>query len=124
MIHPKLTILRNLLSRKLAVLVLLAASAAGAFATLGDGKKKASTTPNRNLLSGRTAAGAGFFSLRSGYSYRGNQVINSTTDKKYINLNTVVSLQKGNNTYILPLKKKAILDKVKIDLSNRQFRKN
>ena len=124
MIHPKLTILRNLLSRKLAVLVLLAASAAGAFATLGDGKKKASTTPNRNLLSGRTVAGAGFFSLRSGYSYRGNQVINSTTDKKYINLNTVVSFQKGNNTYILPLKKKAILDKVKIDLSNRQFRKN
>ncbi len=122
--HLKLTILRQLIGRKLAVLVLLAASAAGAFATLGDGKKKASTTPNRSLLSGRTTSGAGLFNLKSGYTYRGSQVINSSTDKKYINLNTVVSLQKGNNTYILPLKKKAILDKVKIDLSNRQFKKN
>ncbi|MGQ0738445.1 MAG: hypothetical protein ACT4OJ_05240 [Bacteroidota bacterium] len=114
----------QLAGRKLAVLVLLAASAAGAFATLGDGRKKASTTPNRSLLSGRTAPGSGFFNLKSGYTYRGSQVINSNTDKKYISLNTVVTVHKGSNTYLLPLKKKAVLDRVKIDLSNRQFKRN
>jgi len=124
MSHSKLTILRQLAGRKLAVLVLLTASAAGAFATLGDGKKKASTTPTRSLLSGRTASGSGFFNLKSGYTYRGSQVIHSNSDKKYISLNTVVTVHKGSTTYLLPLKKKAVLDKVKIDLSNRQFKRN
>jgi len=37
--HPKLTIWR-IVSRKLAVILLLVISAAGAYATLGDGKSK------------------------------------------------------------------------------------
>jgi hypothetical protein len=39
-------------------------------------------------------------------------------------MSTVVSYQKGHTTYVLPLKKKVILENVKIDLGNRQFRKN
>lgn len=120
---PKLTIMKSL-GRKLTVILLVAFSAAGAFATLGDGKKKASTRPNSSLLSGRTASTNGFFSLKSGYTYKGSQVLNSSADKKYFSLNTVVTVQRGNTTYVLPLKKKAILDKVKIDLSNRQFKRN
>jgi hypothetical protein len=121
--HPKLTILRSRLGRKLAVLILLAVSGAGAFATLGDGRKKASSRPNNSFLSGRTGS-SNYFTLRSGYSYKGSQVLNSSADKKYVSLNTFVTIQKGNNTYVLPLKKKAVLDKVKIDLSNRQFKRN
>ena len=121
--HPTLRIVWKVISRKLAVILLLVVSAAGAFATLGDGKSK-SGLPKSSLLSDRTSMKPGSFSLRSGYSYRGNQVINNIVDKKYIQLNTVVTLQKGSTTYIVPLKKKAILINVKIDLSNRQLRRN
>ena len=121
--HPRLTIMR-ILGKKLTALTLIAVSAAAAFATLGDGKKNASTTPKNALLSGRTATAKGFFSLKSGYSYKGSQVLNSSSDKKYISLNTVVTVQRGNTTYILPLKKNAIIDKVKIEFGNRQFKRN
>lgn len=114
----------QLMRRKLAIILIVSASAAGAFATLGDGKKKASSGPNSSILSSRTANASHFFSLRSGYSYKGSQVLNSSADKKYFNLNTVITLQRGNNTYIVPLKKKAVFDKVKIDISNRQLRRN
>ncbi len=122
--HPRLTIMR-ILGRKLTALTLIAVSAAAAFATLGDGKRKnASTTPKNALLSGRTATIKGFFSLKSGYSYKGSEVLNSSSDKKYISLNTVVNVQRGNTTYVLPLKKKVIIDKVKIEFGNRQFKRN
>ena len=120
MTPPKLTILK-LMGRKLSVLLLLAITGAGAFATLGDGNKKSSIAPKK-FLSGRTAVQQGFFNLKSGYAYRGNQVI--TNDNRYINLNTVVTLQKGNTTYILPLKKKVLLNNVKVELGNRQFKRN
>lgn len=117
--HPTLTF-GKILSRKLGVIVLLAISVV-AFASLGDGKPK-STSSKGSLLSGKSSIPAGSFSLRSGYNYRGNQVISNS--KRYINLNTVVSYQKGHTTYILPLKKKVLLENVKIDISNRQLRRN
>jgi len=112
------------LAKKLAVVLLVAVSAAGAFATLGDGKKKAAITPKGSLLSDRTSGSNGFFTLKSGYTYKGNQVLNSSADKKYISLNTVVTVQRGNTTYVVPLKKKAVIDKVKIEIGNRQFKRN
>ena len=108
------------MGRKLTALLLVLVSA-GAFATLGDGRKKASTTPKNKFLSARTAASNGFFSLKSGYNFKGSEVLNSSVDKKSFSLNTVVNVQKGNTTYVLPLKKKVIIDKVKIDIGNRQF---
>ena len=119
--HPKLSIWR-IVSRKLSVILLLVISAA-AYATLGDGKGK-SSIPRSSLLSNRTVLKPGSFSLRSGYTYRGNQVINNNAEKKYIQLNTVLTVQKGSTTYIVPLKKKALLGNVKIDISNRQLRRN
>jgi hypothetical protein len=121
MSHPKLTILR-ILSRKLSVILLLVVSAA-AYATLGDGKSK-SELPKSSLLSNKTSLKPGSFSLKSGYSYRGNQVINNNTEKRFIRLNTVVTIQKGGTSFIVPLKKKAILGKVKIDIGNRQLKRN
>ncbi|MFZ9387102.1 MAG: hypothetical protein ACO25B_04415 [Chitinophagaceae bacterium] len=119
--YPRLTILR-VLGRRLTAFLLVAGSAAAAYATLGDGRKKSSSTPKNALLSARTATSSGFFSLKSGYSYKGSEVLSSSTDKKYFSLNTVVNVQKGNTNYVLPLKKKVIIDKVKIDIGNRQFR--
>lgn len=118
--YPKITLWR-ILSRKLAVIVLLAVSAYGAYATLGDGKTRSNT--HSSLLSNKTTIKPRTFSLRSGYSYRGNQVINTQSERRYINLNTVVTLQKGNTTFIVPLKKQVVFDKVKIEFGNRQFQR-
>lgn len=119
--HPKLTIVWKVIGRKLAVMLLLGVSAAGAFATLGDGKKKSGSS-TAALLSYKANTRPGSFSLRSGYLYRGNEVIN--TEKKYIRLNTTVTMQRGSTTYIVPLKKKVLLSNVKIDLGNRQLKRN
>jgi len=115
-------VILNLIGKKLAVILLLAVSAIASFATLGDGNKK-STLPKKSLLSSKNIK-QGVFSLRSGYTFRGNQVINPQTQNRYISLNTTVTYQKGNTTYIVPLKKKVILNNVKIDLGNRQLRRN
>ena len=124
--HPKLTILWNIAAKKLAVLLLIAGTAVASSAALGDGNKT-TTNPGfpkkSTLLSGRTVS-SGTFSLKSGYTYRGNRVFTASATNQYINLNTVVTLQKGNTTYIVPLKKKVILDKVKLELGNRQFKRN
>lgn len=122
MYHPNPTILRNI-SRKMAVVILLAVSAMASYATLGDGKSKSGNS-RTSLLSGKTLGKPGSFSLRSGYNYRGNQIINTQGQKKYINLNTVVTVQKGKTTFIVPLKKKVVFDKLKIDIGNRQFQRN
>ncbi len=118
--HPGKTIWK-FIGRKLAVILLLAVSAA-AFATLGDGKIK-SDNPKSSLHSNRITK-SGSFSLKSGYTYRGYQVINTQNERKYINLNTAVTFQKGNTSFIIPLKKKVILDNVKIDIANKQSQKN
>lgn len=94
--------------KKLAILLVLAVTAFGAFATLGDGNVKKSKS-NKSLLSVKTSLKPGFFSLQSGYNFRGSQVIN-TDEKKYINLNTLATYQQGRTTYIMPMKKKVALN--------------
>jgi hypothetical protein len=123
--HPKLTILWNIAAKKLAVLLLIAGTAVASSAALGDGNKSSNPDLPKNsaLLSGRTFS-SNTFSLKSGYTYRGNRVFAAPAASQYINLNTVVTLQKGNTTYIVPLKKKVILDKVKIEFGNRQLSRN
>jgi hypothetical protein len=116
------SILLKVLGTKIAVILLIAGSTVAAFATLGDGKIKGDKNkPLRSLLSNKTQANS--FSLHSGYSFRGTQVM-SPSAPRYINLNTVVTYQRGHSTYILPLKKKVLLPNVKIDISNRQLRRN
>lgn len=104
----------------MAIFGLIAVSAVASFATLGDGRIK-KDKPTRSLLTNKTQTNS--FSLRSGYTFRGNEVIN-TQSPRYINLNTTMTYQRGNTTYVLPLKKKVLIDNVKIELGNRQLRRN
>lgn len=90
--------------RKAALLSLLAVSAIGSFATLGDGKLN-KEKPKKSLLSTKSSLIPGTFSLKSGYTFRGNQVI-GTSEEKYVNINTIVTYQQGHTTYVLPVKKK------------------
>ena len=111
--------------RKIAALVLLLSTAVAGFATLGDGKSKRSDiTPRTSLLSARKALKPGTFTLKSGYIFRGNEVINLNQSKQVIRLNTTATVQKGNMTFTVPVKKNVIFDKVKIDIGNRQFQRN
>src|SRR4051794_39518627 len=118
---------RNIFSpiakRRIITLGLLSLLAAGAFATLGDGSsnKKSKAV---NILSDRSIAiKHNGFSLKSGYNYRGSNVINPVRQDVYINLNTVATYQKGNRTYILPIKSKVLLNNVKISAGVPQLNK-
>mgnify|MGYP001266209740 CR=1 FL=1 len=99
-----------MLGKKLTIFALLAVTAVAAFATLGDGKAK-KTNSKKSLLSSKTTLTPGVFSLKSGYNFRGSEIVN-LENNRYININTVITYQKGNSTYIMPLKKKVLLDKV------------
>ncbi len=94
------TIFKRILTRKLATLFLVGLSVA-AFATLGDGKSKGKKS---SLLSSKPTITPGKFSLKSGYQYRGSQIINQQKDKNAFTRNSLVTYQKGNMTYVVPLK--------------------
>lgn len=79
-----------------------------AFATLGETNLRKDKS-KKSILSAKSQSN-GTFSLRSGYTYRGSAVIDTKEEKKYINLNTVITYQQGNTTYTIPLKKKVILN--------------
>ena len=96
-------------SRKFALLLLLGVTDSVAFATLGDGKAKNTNPGKRSLLSSKTTLKPGSFSLKSGYSFRGNQVI-TMQENKYISLNTPVTYQTGHTSYIVPFKKRVVLN--------------
>ena len=107
--------IKRFINRKLATAVLVSASVA-AFATLGDGGKKGKSSV---AATGKTAVSKGI-TLRSTFNYRGNRLFTSN-QPKYITLNTTVTYQKGNSTYIVPLKKKVLLDKIKFAPSKGKF---
>jgi hypothetical protein len=98
------TISSRILRRKLATAVLITASIA-AFATLGDGGKKSTGSVVVYNFSKH-------FTLRSGFNYKSNNLLSAPEARKFIMLNTVITYQKGNATYVMPLKKKVLLDKV------------
>jgi hypothetical protein len=108
------TRIKRLIKRKLATAVLVTAYMA-AFATLGDDGGKKGTKPATPEFSPRS------FSLRTTYNYKSNNLFSTYKPQKFIMLNTVVTYQKGNATYILPLKKKVLLDKVKFNLAPSRF---
>ena len=85
-------------------------SAIGSFAMLGDGKGKKSPAEKGLLTTQNFTFKKGSFSLKSGYNYRGSQIINPDNRSNYINLNTVVTYDKGNSTIIIPLKKKVYIN--------------
>lgn len=107
---------RNLLLRKGVIILLITATALGAFASLGDGKGKAKEKNKSVLSSQKIDTRNRTISLKSGYHYRGSQIFNRQIDDNCIMLNTTITLHKGNTTYILPLKRKVILNKIKFNL--------
>lgn len=108
------------LGKKVAVLTLITATALAAFASLGDGKSKGKKA---SLLNNKSSVTPGKFSLKSGYQYRGSQVINQQKTNEYVTLNSVVTYQKGNLTYILPLQTKVNTQKFKVSVGIPQFNK-
>jgi len=106
-------ILKPLWKQKLVTALCIGVSVA-AFATLGDGgRRNTALKADANFLSLRSAPlDYRHFSLKSGYAFRGNSFLTTESNDKFIMLNTVVTYQKGNATYILPLKKKLLLGKV------------
>lgn len=95
-------------TRKAVLLAILAATGVASFATLGDGKVN-KEKPKASLLAFKKAAKPGQLSLKNNYSFRGNQVINPEK-QQYVNLNTIVTYQQGNMTFVLPMKKKVVLN--------------
>lgn len=92
------------------VILLITGSTVAAFATLGDGKSPVrKNNSGRSLLTNKTRTNQDF-SLRSGYDFRGNHVIDSR-HHQYVNLNTTLTYRKGGINYILPVKRKIVLDK-------------
>ena len=107
-------ILKPVVRRKLVTTLFIGASLA-AFATLGDGGNnvKNATLREKNILALPSApVNYKTFSLKSGYNFRGNSFLNTAPKEKFVMLNTVMTYQKGNTTYILPLKKKLLLNNV------------
>lgn len=105
--------------RKTAIILLIAVSTVAAFATLGDGKFKKSNT---SLLN-KSVVTPGKFSLKSGYQYRGSQIINQNRMDQTITLNSLVTFQKGHMTYIVPVKTKVNTSKLKLSLGIPQLNK-
>jgi hypothetical protein len=97
--------------KRLTVGTALVLCVAGAFASLGDGRTKKVDKPKRSLLTTDiTSSTNGVFTLRTTYSFRGNEVINFNPTKQYIQLNTNVAYRNGNNVLVVPMKKKVLLN--------------
>jgi hypothetical protein len=110
-------IISSIIKKKVTTAVLLTASIA-AFATFGEGGRK---DRGHRLLSHKAPYyTAKSFSLKSNYNYRGSQVLTNCSNR-YIILNTNITYQKGNNTYILPLKRKVLLDKVTFNPTSARY---
>lgn len=110
------TITKRILKRKIGTLLLVTASVA-AFATLGDGGKKGKKD-NSSVLMPYSAKS---FSLRSNYNYKSNNLLTVPETKNFITLNPVVTYQKGNAAYVMPLKKLPLMGKIKFTSSAQKF---
>ncbi len=109
-------IIKQLLQKKAAIIIVLLGSTLGAFGTLGDGKGK----PRQKSLLTKAPVflNTGTFSLKSTYDFRGNHIINEEKNN-YLFINTTLTYKKGNTTYIVPIKRKVILDKIKFNPASK-----
>jgi hypothetical protein len=113
-------IFKSTSKKKFFTALLISGSLAG-FATLGDGSVKKSSY-SKSLLTYKPIYNYKSFTLKSGYNYRGSKVFSpKSSQDNYIILNKVITYQKGNTTYILPLKRKVLLDKIKFNPSPAHF---
>lgn len=107
---------KRFLQRKFATALLLSASVA-AFATLGDDSGKHLKKESSVLL----PSAARTFSLRSNYNYKSNNPFAQPEKKEYIMLNPVVTYQRGNTAYVLPLKKMPLMGKITFSSTQNKY---
>lgn len=111
-LNPPIT--KCFIKKKLATVALLTMSLV-AFATLGDGGKKES----RNFGSNHLAYSSKNFSIKSQFNYRSSNLLAQPANNQFITLNSTAIFQKGNTTYVLPLKRKPVLDKIRFNPARR-----
>jgi len=102
--------------RKVTTILLVTASVA-AFSAVGySGGGKKGVAHKQSLLSYTPTYNYKSFSLKTGYNYRGKTIFNqSVTAGKYLQTNNVVTYELGNATFILPMKKKLLLEKIRFN---------
>ncbi|MEY3432144.1 MAG: hypothetical protein RL131_80 [Bacteroidota bacterium] len=96
------------IGRKIAALMMLFAFSHAVMAV--DGiiiKSKSSKASFSNMKKNLT------LSLHSGYAYRDNRSFGFRKVSKESSFNSIIAYQKGNITYVLPYKNKAVLQKFK-----------
>ena len=74
-----------------------------ALASSGGGKKKSTAAPIAAFAPVHTSGG---FTLRSNPAYAGSSMFYARNDKQYTMVNSLVTYQKGNTTYIVPARYK------------------
>ena len=91
-------------SKKMLTSILLVAAGIFAIASMGGGGSKAkdkSVKPEFTPI--RTTNG---FTLKAGPAYHGSFLLGQERNKNLVLLNSIVTYQKGNTTYIIPCKYK------------------
>ena len=91
--------------KQLAFCVMFVGVAAISFASMGGRGVKPKTSPLLNLGFTPTKPNS-IFTLKAGPTYRGSTLFNEIKTDNAIQLNSIVTYQKGNTTYILPYKHK------------------
>ena len=91
--------LNHMLKKSIVSLTFIGVVALALASTGGGIKKKSNKLFNPEFAPIKTSTG---FSMRSGVSYSGSLITSTQKNKTSINLNSLVTYQKGNVIYILP----------------------
>lgn len=103
MIMNQHTTMKNMFKRAGLVICLVAFTIAWAIAALGDGKSVGYNSPKTVLVKGIKPSTQ--FTLKSGYDFRGNNVI-TRFNEGYFTLNTTITNVDGKANLIMPVTKK------------------
>lgn len=91
-------------TKKLLTSILLVGAGVLAFASMGGGGSKSKNkTVKPEFTPIRTANG---FTLKAGPTYHGSFLLSQEKNKNLVSLNSIVTYQKGNTTYIIPCRYK------------------
>ncbi|GAO44183.1 hypothetical protein [Flavihumibacter petaseus] len=92
-----------------------------AFASMGGEKRgKKTTTVKSEFTPIRTTSG---FTLKAGPVYKGSMIFNQSTANGQLSLNSVITYQKGNTTYIMPYNHRINLGNTKPACDNTEMLK-
>jgi len=90
-------------AKKMFTSFILVSVAALAIASMGGGGNKKDKVAKPEFTPIRTTNG---FTLKAGPSYHGSVIFGQDKNKNLVSYNSIVTYQKGNTTYILPVKYK------------------